>query len=195
MAKNKESNILDIIQGLIQASSNGYDGAKDENGEPLKTGLKRDEGNPIIDGRVMDGFAVVCQGDKVKITYHAETRLEDVHEGGKFENEIEQMLADVVSFLKKEYKKVTGKSISLTPDKKPPIQIIVQSTSRVRAWVVASKIYTIGGVNIPVKDEVQEKRTKGMKKWLDATSALGKKPKNVKISEKDNKKPEKKEDK
>jgi hypothetical protein len=188
MAK-KESNILDIVQGLQQAASNGYDGATDESGEPLKTGLKRDEGNPIIDGRVMDGFAVVMQGDKVKITYHGEIRLEDAHDA-KFEKEVEQMLADVVSFLKREYKKVTGKALTLTPDDKPPIRVLVQSTSRVRAWVQATKVYTLGGVNVSNKDEVQEKRTAGIKKWLDVTSKAGKKPKNVKIGKEENQKKE-----
>ena len=54
----EKDNILDIINGISQAAANAYDGALDENGEPLKVGLKREEGNPILDKRVMDGFNV-----------------------------------------------------------------------------------------------------------------------------------------
>ncbi len=36
--------IYEIVQGLSQAAANGYDGALDENGEPVKIGLKRERG-------------------------------------------------------------------------------------------------------------------------------------------------------
>ena len=49
------ASILDIIKGLNQAAANAYDGALDENNEPLLVGLNREEGDPIIDSRVMDG--------------------------------------------------------------------------------------------------------------------------------------------
>jgi hypothetical protein len=45
--------IYEIVQGLSQAAANGYDGALDENGEPVKIGLKREDGDPILDQRVM----------------------------------------------------------------------------------------------------------------------------------------------
>ena len=57
-----ESNILEIVQGLAQAAANGYDGAHDErfveDGKIKKVGLKREEGCPIMDNRVNDGFSV-----------------------------------------------------------------------------------------------------------------------------------------
>ena len=43
--------VYEIVQGLSQAAANAYDGALDENGEPLLAGLKREEGNPILDKR------------------------------------------------------------------------------------------------------------------------------------------------
>ena len=47
---------LEIINGISQVLSNSYDGALDESGEPVKIGLRREEGNPLVDPRVMDGF-------------------------------------------------------------------------------------------------------------------------------------------
>jgi hypothetical protein len=57
--------ILDVVNGISQALSKNYDGALDEEGEPIKAGLKREEGNPIIDSRVLDGFNARVQGDKL----------------------------------------------------------------------------------------------------------------------------------
>ena len=44
--------ILDIARGISQVVANTYDGALDEKGEPIKIGLKREEGDPINDSRV-----------------------------------------------------------------------------------------------------------------------------------------------
>jgi hypothetical protein len=42
---------IDIIRGISQVAGNMFDGATDENGEPIKIGLKREEGNPMLDKR------------------------------------------------------------------------------------------------------------------------------------------------
>jgi hypothetical protein len=191
MPKDKEnSNMLDIIKGVQQAVANAYDGARDEDGEFLKIGLKRDVENPITDSRVMDGFGVVFETNRLKITYHGEIQLKDVYES-KMEKEMENMFADIVSFLKKEYKKVTGNTLTLTPDKKPPIKMLIQSTSRIRAWIQASKVYTIGGVDIKQEDgEYQKGYKERWEKWVELQNEKPKRPKNEKITKKDNEKPE-----
>ena len=97
---------LDIIRGIAQAAANAYDGALDDKGEKLEIGLKRDEGNPILDSRDIDGFKVSFHGDKLCLKYQAECKLSEVHKGD-FEGEVIQRLADIVKFLKKEYKKIT----------------------------------------------------------------------------------------
>ena len=70
-----KSNILEIIQGLAQAAANGYDGAHDErfvrDGEVKKVGLMREEGCPIMDKRVMDGFNVKFYGNKICSKYQS----------------------------------------------------------------------------------------------------------------------------
>ena len=36
----------EIVQGLAQAAANSFDGALNEEGEPLAAGLQREEGDP-----------------------------------------------------------------------------------------------------------------------------------------------------
>ena len=47
--------VVDVLKGISQAASNMYDGALDEEGEPIKIGLKREECNPLLDKRTIDG--------------------------------------------------------------------------------------------------------------------------------------------
>ena len=63
--------ILDVIKGLNQAASNAYDAYElDE-----EIGLKREEGHPILDRRVIDGFRVRFSANKMIVTYQSEMRL------------------------------------------------------------------------------------------------------------------------
>ena len=58
---------LEIIDCISQVLSNTYDGALDESGEPIKIGLRREEGNPLVDHRVMDGFGANISGDRLHV--------------------------------------------------------------------------------------------------------------------------------
>ena len=133
----------DIVQGIMQAAADAYDGALDENGEPLKIGLKREEGHPVYDSRMIDGFKVRCDGTHVLITYQSEIKLRDVY-ATKLEEELESTFSDIVAYLKKRYKALTGRSLSLSPA--AACDALVQKTSNVRVWVVAKKVYRIGGM-------------------------------------------------
>ena len=135
--------VLDVIKGLNQAAANAYDGALDENGETLKIGLNREEGDPIIDSRLIDGFKVRFAGPKMIVSYQSEMRVDELHPRNQFENEINAKFGDIVKFLKKEYKNITKNSVTLTEDS--DVNIIVQTTSRVHTWVQAQKQYAIGG--------------------------------------------------
>jgi len=194
MPKNKNSNILDVIRGIHQAAFNGsdfYSGIVEDEDKD-KVGLKREEGNPILDSRIIDGFSVSIAGDILKVRYHGEIDIKDVQEK-KFENNLEDMIEQIVKFLKKEYKNLTGKTLSLSPTK-DPMNAIVQSTSKVRTWVLASKMYKISNVDLgPDEDEMEKKFRNNFKDWIKQQEEKGKKPKNVKISEKDNQKEKEKE--
>ena len=71
-------------------------------------------------------------------------KIKDVYAKG-FENDLEQMINDIAKFIKKEYKKITGSTLSLK--KVGELDAIVQNTSRVRSWVQAKCYYDIGGVD------------------------------------------------
>ena len=136
--------VYEIIQGLSQAAANAYDGATDDKGEPLKAGLQREEGDPILDKRVMDGFGVKFYGNMMCLSYMSEVQLKEVYASG-FESDVEQRMADIVSFLRKEYRKITGESVTLT--KEGEIDVHVQNSSRFRSWVNAKLHYKVGGLN------------------------------------------------
>jgi hypothetical protein len=152
--------VYEIIQGLSQAAANAYDGALNEDGEAIEAGLKREEGRPLIDKRVMDGFNVKFFGNMACVSYHSELQLKEVYANG-FESEMEQRIADVVTFLKKEYKNITGNSVTLTPEGES--DIYVENSSRVRTWVTAKMHYKIGGLdenmayNEPSSDRLEDK--------------------------------------
>ena len=172
---------LEIIRGISQAAANAYDGAHVEgyssDGKARTVGLKREEGNPLIDKRVMDGFAVKFYGNKLCIKYHSEVLLKDVY-AGSFESDIESMISDIAKFLKKEYKAVTGNTLSLTPEGE--VDVIVQKTSRVRTWCQAHRFYNIG--SIPDVEEVkspsEDRVDATFKKFLDQGGFMGKRPQN-----------------
>jgi len=139
--------VYDIIKGLNQAAANAYDGAQYEkysaDGKARKIGLKREEGDAVLDSRVMDGFKVRFVGPKLIITYQTELSIKEYH-NSKLDEEIERTYKDIVKFLKKEYKAVTGNSVTLTPD--GDADVFVQNMSKIRTWAQAKKVYTIGAM-------------------------------------------------
>ncbi len=157
---------MEVVRGISQVMANSHDGATDENGEPIKVGLKREEGDPLIDSRVMDGFKVSFHGgNQLCIHYHSELKLKDVHAKG-FESDLEQMINDIAKFIKKEYKKITGSALSLSPTGE--LDAIVQNTSRVRTWVQAKRYYDIGGVDAEgVNTESEDRLEDNFRKFLD----------------------------
>lgn len=136
-----ENTTYDIIRGISQAASMSYDGAVDQEGNPVEVGLRREEGNPLIDKRVMDGFSVSFYGDGFCIHYHSEMTMKDLHNMRDLEGELEQTIAKVADFLKREYKKIMGSTLNLTPQGE--CEARVEYISRVRCWVTCKKHYKI----------------------------------------------------
>ena len=169
--------VVDILRGISQAAAGMYDGATDEDGEPVKIGLKREEGNPMLDKRVIDGCKVRCSGKTLIVSYHSELLLKDVY-SKNLENELEQTMSDIVSYLKKQYRKVTGNTLSLK--EKGEVDARVESTSRVRVFVTARKNYEISNMSDVenVKEPSKDGLDKKFRKFLDL--AATKRPKNDK---------------
>ena len=166
--------VMEIIQGISQVMANSYDGAREEGGELKQTGLKRDEEVSIRDKRVIDGFAIKMHGgNKLCITYTTEVLANDLLESkGKYEDMLLQNVADIVSYIKKEFRKVTGSSLTLSElkDQKPNMEVF--QTSRIRTEVKITTHYEIGGLDDShaEKDSQKEKIVKGMEKWLSLSS-------------------------
>ena len=169
--------VLDIVRGISQAAANAYDGGHDEkyslDGEARKIGLKREEGDPIIDSRVIDGFGVRMSGPILTINYQSDIKLKDVY-AGDIEADVDDMIENVAKFLKKEYKKVTGDSLSLTPEGE--VDVLVQNTSRVRVFVLGKKNYRVGNLDsvMEVLEPSEDRLDKSIRDFL----ALGKWSKN-----------------
>ena len=154
------ASVLEIIQGINQAAANAYDGSE------AKVGLQREEGDPILDRRVMDGFKVRFIGPILRISYQSEARIQDVKDKG-FEDSIIAHLKEIVKFLKKEYKAITGNSLTLKLEGEH--KILVQRMSNYRTDVQAQCDYRIGGLTDT--DEVKtgsakENLDKAVKDWL-----------------------------
>jgi len=136
---------LEIIRGISQALSNTHDKATNpRTGEKVKIGLRREKEIPITERGVMDGFSVVFYGaDKLCIKYHSEVLLKEVH-GGKFDQEVEGIYANIAKYIQKEYKGNTGRSLNLKPLDEADIHM--QSISKIRNWVSCKKHYKISGI-------------------------------------------------
>lgn len=171
---------LEIINGLSQVLSNKYDGALNEDGEPLNIGLKRegekgDDGKPAFKNmaRVMDGFGACVYGDRLHIKYHCEPKLKEVHRNS-FESDMESMVEKVKSFIQKEFKKVAGTSLSLSEPSE--IDVLVEYISRIRTSVKAHRCWKISGLD-DIKQEHKDDVADATRKWIE-TSKAAKKAKN-----------------
>jgi len=168
---------LEIVRGIQQAAVNGYDGALDEDGNRVEIGLKREEGHLINDSRVVDGFGIKFHGNKLIVTYQSEVSFKEV-KSGQFQNEVEGMIEQIVKFLKKEYKKITGSTLSLKKD--ADADILVQNLSSYRTWCQAQMPFVIGGldeVEGVAEGSPEDRLESSIKKFLKL--GKGPKPKNV----------------
>ena len=178
--KNNMASVYEIIQGINQAAANAYDGAHEESlqadGKARTAGLSREDGHYINDRRVMDGFKVSFHGPLLRVKYQAEVRIKDVKNAG-FEDDIISHLKEIVKFLKKEYKAITGNTVTLTLEGEH--KILVQRMSNYRTDVQAQCDYRIGGLTEVIdveKGSSDDRLNQAVRDWL----ALGpkKRPKN-----------------
>ena len=178
--------VYEIIQGINQAAANaGWDGAHEENlqadGKARDAGLERQNGHYINDRRVMDGFNVTFHGPLLRIKYQSEIRIKEVQDKG-FEDEIIRRLQEIVKFLKKEYKVITGDTLTLTIEGEH--HIIVQRISNYRTDCQAHCDYRIGGLTDVIevnKGSDEDRLDKAVRDFLSLGRDKAKKPSNVKV--------------
>ena len=175
---------LEIVRGIKQAMANAYDGAHDEryvDGEDLvkKIGLKREEGCPMSDYRSMDAVFVKIHGTDMYVHYHTEVPSKDSHKS-KLKSEIEQRIADTVNYLKKEYRKIVGETLSLGAGM--DIDIDVQFISRRRVSIVACQGFPINGMDESTEavnpGSPEDRLDKSIKDFLALGRESAKKPSN-----------------
>jgi hypothetical protein len=114
----------------------------------------------------MDGFNVKFYGNMMCLAYQSEVHLKEVY-GSGFESDMEQRLSDIKSWLVKEYKRITGNSVSLTEEGE--IDVMVENSSRIRSWVVAKKHYKVGGMAKEMQNDLpsEERLENSWKKFVD----------------------------
>lgn len=160
---NKEGNdIYEIVRGISQAASLMYDGPTYNDDLDNEIGLHREKGNPLVDKRIMDGIHVKVGGKKLTINYHTEVPLSHIQKmgPGKYEDEVEEMLEKGLSFIKKNFKKFTGKTLSVKEAKKElkngksvkDFDVLIQPISRFRTSVMAHKCYELTGLPEPEEE-------------------------------------------
>lgn len=175
----------EIIQGLHQAAANAYDGSHVQgyasDSKMRSIGLKREDGDPIVDSRIIDGFKIKTSGDMLTVIYTSDIKLRDVYMMKDFEGEMESTIENIVSFLKKEYKDITKSSISLQP--MGEVQVLVQPISRQRTTVEAKKHYKITTLKDvePVSPPSKDLTRDITKKFLEKGREQAKKPTNAKF--------------
>jgi len=173
---------LEIIRALSQAAGNLYDGAVDDKGEPIKMGLKRED-LPSTNRKYIDGGRVRFAGDKIIVSYESEMPLKNVYKTGinGFQNEMNDMIQNLVKQLKKNYKAVAGKSITLTAEG-DDAKVRVEYISRSRTLAYASRQYKIGGLSDVVSatnDPADERKLDDVyRKFLEQGGFGKKRPKN-----------------
>jgi hypothetical protein len=126
----------------------------------------------------MDGFGVKFHGNIMTLSYQSEVQLKEVYASG-FESDVESQMNEIIKFLKKETRKITGSTPSLT--KEGEIDIRVENSSRVRSWVTACMTYKVGGMEevAVVGEATEDKLAAGWEAFMKQ-GGLGKRPPNDK---------------
>jgi len=160
------ANILDVVQTIQNiVGQKGYDGALDEEGNPVKIGLRREVDSVVNDSRLVDGFKVRFQGDSMVLSYSSECTIKNV-QNPKFEEMVEEKIAAIISFIQKEYKAAGSGNLRLT--KEGETDILVQKMSNFRTWYQTSSIYKIGGAQGVLEEDKPADLNESIKNWLKA---------------------------
>jgi len=131
------ADVSEILAGLQQAAANAYDGGEETGA------LQREKGNPLLDFRVNDDFKVNFSDNKLHVTYTMEKPKDRYHQED-VEANVEDAIEGLVKYLKKEYKKVVGKSISLK--KVGKVEEDTEEISGLRVTVRGRGTYEIAGL-------------------------------------------------
>lgn len=137
-----DTTLAEVMKVLRQIQGQSYDGALTYDGKPLKIGMKREDTDEFH-RRKIDAFSVSsAMPDVIKVKYSSQCRLEEIKDNKYFEDEVYEVLNSIKSHLQKEYKRISGKSVTLTEVKKHPID--VQYMSKVNCYLHTCVEYKVG---------------------------------------------------
>lgn len=122
------NNVYEVIKHINQIASEVYDGG-------VKPGfMEFENGDPVWDKRLIDGFGVTFRGSAMRISYNSQVSIQDIGDG--YENRVKGMIADIVKYLKKEYTKRGFGSLSLKPVDNfyARVESITYNDNRIVAW-------------------------------------------------------------
>lgn len=138
-----DTTLAEVMKVLRQIQAHSYDGALTFDGKPLKIGMMR-ENLDEFHRRKIDAFSVSsAMPDVVRIKYTSQCRLEEIKENKNFEDEVFEVVGAIKNHLQKEYKRISGKSVSLSEAKKHPID--VQYMSKVNCFLSTCVEYKVAG--------------------------------------------------
>lgn len=138
-----DTTLAEVMKVLHQIQAASYDGALTFDGKPLKIGMMREDLDEYH-RRKVDAFSVSsAMPDIVRIKYTSQCRLQEIHENKGFEDDTYQVVEAIKNHLQKEYKRISGKSVTLSEQKKTPINI--QYISKVNCYLTTMIEYKVGG--------------------------------------------------
>ena len=163
--------IYDIALAISNVmGQKGYDGAG------AQIGLKREEGDPILDSRIMDGFSARVSGNQLHINYHSMMTAADFHSKKDPAMALKQNLKDTFDNIEKFLKTEVGK---LNVGKLRLKQVgeddaLIQYLNRNRYNCVAKRVYEILGVDgeAPKSDKQRHHKDEVLKSFIKEYSIL-----------------------
>jgi len=113
------------------------------------------------------------------ICYHADGMSLKEYHNTDVESDAKSKIEKIRAFLQGEFKKTTGKALSLSEVSEEPFRLRLEYISRVRTALYAAKCYRVSGLETtPIAEESDESRLDDkFKKFLDQ-GGWGQKPKN-----------------
>lgn len=164
------------IYDLAVAISNimgqkGYDGAPD-----VKIGLKREEGDPILDSRIMDGFSARIGGNQLIISYQTMMTAADFHSkkdpAVALKQNLKETFDNIEKFLKTEVSKLKVGSLRLKQIGEDDATI--QYLNRNRYNCVAKRVYEILGTDAeaPKSEKQKHHKDEAIKSFIKEYSIL-----------------------
>ena len=161
MSDNKT--VYDIIQGIHQAAANGKNFENNENIPDFKDNENevseedKDKGHRLGLSVKSQAFFIKINANKMLVTFETMSSIKDVLDKERYIESLKSNMKIVEKFLKSEYKKITGKTLSISMDGE--LSSMTQNINGTKTFTTAKQLYTIAGIP-EIKDAGTEEAVK-----------------------------------